>query len=58
MFCYFFMLGFGATVCVSLKRRVRRTLYGLYCPYSVDEVSKKGEGTHCDACNLNWHTSN
>ena len=49
MSCYFFMLGFGATVYVSLRRRVRRKLYGLYCLYSVDEVSKKGEGTHCDA---------
>ena len=29
---------FGATVFASLRRRVRRTLFGLYCPYFSPNV--------------------
>ena len=37
----------------SLRYLVRRTFYGLYCPYLLPEVMfevyEKGEGTHRDA---------
>ena len=45
---------FGATVVVSLRNRVKRTLYDLCCLhyyYSLyGAVQKKGEGTLRDAC--------
>ena len=47
------------TVYASLRRRVRRTLYGLYFTHFLAEVIekyKKGEGTLCDAY-FNRHTS-
>ena len=43
-----FRLGLGLLFCVSLKRRVRRTLRDLYSPYFLPEVmvkfTRKGKG--------------
>ena len=40
-FVGFFFFRFGANVFASLRRRVRRTLYDLYCPYFSPEAMVK-----------------
>ena len=41
MFGLSFRLGFRVTVQVSLRRRVKTTLYDLSCPYFLPEVMVK-----------------